>query len=70
MFVWLDIRATGLSARDFAQALLRQGGVALLPCDSFCPSAAGQLRVSLTVPDERLDTTATRIVRFARGLAQ
>lgn len=69
MFVLLDIRATGLSARDFAHRLLQQEGVALLPCDGFGPSAAGQLRVSLTAPDERLEAAATRIVRFARGLA-
>jgi arginine:pyruvate transaminase len=69
MFVLLDVRATGLSARDFAHALLRQEGVAILPCDGFGPSAVGQLRVSLTAPEERLDAAATRIVRFARSLA-
>lgn len=69
MFVLLDVRATGLSARDFAHSLLQQEDVAILPCDGFGPSARGQLRVSLTAPEDRLDAAATRIVRFARSLA-
>ena len=69
MFILLDIRETALSARDFAHSLLQQEAVAILPCDGFGPSAAGQLRVSLTAPEDRLDAAATRIVRFARGLA-
>ena len=69
MFVLLDIRGTGLTARDFAHSLLQQEGVAILPCDGFGPSAAGQLRVSLTAPEDRLDAAATRIVRFAQSLA-
>jgi arginine:pyruvate transaminase len=69
MFVLLDVRGTGLSARDCAHSLLQEQGVAILPCDGFGPSAAGQLRVSLTAPEDRLDAAATRIVRFARSLA-
>jgi arginine:pyruvate transaminase len=69
MFVLLDVRGTGLSAHDFAHSLLQQEDVAILPCDGFGPSAAGQLRVSLTAPIDRLDAAATRIVRFAGSLA-
>jgi arginine:pyruvate transaminase len=69
MFVLLDVRGLGLSAREFADSLLQQEHVAILPCDGFGASAAGQLRVSLTVPEDRLDAAATRIVRFARNLA-
>jgi len=70
MFVLLDIRGTGLSARDFAHSLLQKEHVAILPCDGFGPSAEGQLRVSLTAPEDRLDVAATRIVRFTRSLAR
>ena len=69
MFVLLDVRGTQRSPRDFAFALLEQEGVAVLPCDGFGPSAAGQLRISLTVPEPRLAEAGARIVRFARGLA-
>jgi arginine:pyruvate transaminase len=68
MFVLLDIRGTGMAARQFAAALLESAGVAVLPCDAFGPSAAGHLRISLTEPDPRLAEAGHRIVRFARAL--
>ena len=68
MFVLLDVRGTGLSAEEFARALLAREGVAALPCDGFGPSAAGHLRLSLTVADPLLREAGDRIVRFARSL--
>jgi arginine:pyruvate transaminase len=68
MFVLLDIRGTGLGAETFARQLLMQEQVAVLPCDSFGPSAAGHLRISLTAPEPRLAEAGHRIVRFARGM--
>jgi arginine:pyruvate transaminase len=69
MFVLLDVRGTGLGSEDFAQGLLEQENVAVLPCDGFRPSAAGHLRISLTAPDARLAEAGRRIVRFARALS-
>jgi len=69
MFVLLDIRGTGLGAENFARQLLARENVAVLPCDSFGPSAVGHLRISLTAPDPRLEAAGRRIVRFARDLA-
>ncbi len=68
MFVLLDIRGTGMAARQFAASLLEREDVAVLPCDAFGPSAAGHLRISLTEPDPRLAEAGHRIVRFARQL--
>lgn len=65
MFVMLDVRATGLSAYDFAVGLVRETGVATLPTDSFGPSAAGFLRLSLGLADDRLDKAARRIADYA-----
>jgi arginine:pyruvate transaminase len=70
MFVLLDIRGTGLGSEDFAQALLEQEDIAVLPCDGFGPSAAGHLRISLTAPQPRLAEAGRRIVRFAGRLAE
>lgn len=70
MFVLLDVRGTGLSARGFARRLLDSERVAILPCDGFGPSAAGHLRIALSAPDPRLRDAAGRILRFARGLNQ
>jgi arginine:pyruvate transaminase len=68
MFVLLDVRGTGFDAGDFALRLLAAEGVAALPCDGFGPSAAGYLRLALSVPEPRLREAGARIVRFARGL--
>jgi arginine:pyruvate transaminase len=69
MFLLLDVRGTGLSAEDFARALLEEEGVATLPCDGFGPSAAGHLRLALTQADAVLTEAGERIVRQARRLA-
>jgi len=68
MFVLFDVRGTGLSSAEFAQALLERENVALLPCDGFGPSAVGYLRIALTVLEPRLEEAGRRIVSFARGL--
>jgi arginine:pyruvate transaminase len=68
MFVLLDVRGTGRGSEEFARELLRQEHVAVLPCDSFGPSAAGHLRISLTAPEPRLAEAGRRIVRFAGTL--
>jgi arginine:pyruvate transaminase len=68
MFVLLDVRGTGLSADGFARRMLERERVAVLPCDGFGPSAAGHLRIALSVPDPTLAEAGERIVRFARGL--
>ncbi len=62
MFVLLDIRGAGISARQFAAGLLESEDVAVLPCDVFGPSAAGHPRISLTRPDARLAEAGRRII--------
>ncbi len=69
MFVLLDIRGTGFGAQTFARQLLARENVAVLPCDSFGPSAVGHLRISLTAPEPRLAEAGRRIVRFAGSIA-
>ncbi len=69
MFVLLDIRGTGLSAQEFAEQLLMQQDVALLPCDGFGPSLAGHLRISLGAASEVLQKAANRIARFCDDIA-
>jgi arginine:pyruvate transaminase len=69
VFVLFDVRATGLGAQEFAQELLEQKNVALLPCDAFGPSAVGHLRIALTAPEPLLEEAGRRIVGFADQLA-
>lgn len=68
MFVMLDIRATGLSAQAFAQRLLDEEGVSLLPGDAFGPSAAGHVRLGLVLEAEVLEQVCQRIAACARRL--
>ncbi len=69
MFLLLDVRASGLTPKDFASRLLEEAGVGLLPADGFGPSTAGHLRVNLGVPDAVIDEAGQRILDFTRKLA-
>ncbi|MCZ6851328.1 MAG: hypothetical protein O7F17_06780 [Planctomycetota bacterium] len=65
----VDVRASGLASIDFAERLLDAEGVCLLPCDAFGPNGVGYLRMSLSVPYERLVETCDRMERFLAGLS-
>ena len=69
MFVMLDIRATGLSGVDFADRLLDEHRVAVMPGESFGQAAAGHVRVALTVDDAALATALGRLIELATKLA-
>jgi arginine:pyruvate transaminase len=65
MFILLDVTATGLGGEEFAWELLREEKVAVMPGTSFGDQAAGFLRVSLTMPDEVVETAMNRIASLA-----
>ncbi len=65
MYVMLDIRATGLSGRAFGEALLDEEQVAVMPGESFGASAAGHIRVALTLPDDAFAEALERLFAFA-----
>jgi arginine:pyruvate transaminase len=70
MYVMLDIRATGLSGFDFADQLLDTHKIAVMPGESFGTSAAGHLRVAMTVDDARLEKALEILADFARQKAE
>ncbi len=70
MYLMLDIRATGLSGRDFAEKLLDARRIAVMPGESFGRSAAGHLRVALTVDDARLAQALRELCAFAATIAK
>lgn len=70
IFVMVDVRATGKSGVEFATQLLEARGVATMPGESFGPSAAGHIRVSLTASDEAIETGCTQVVALAAELAE
>ena len=69
MFVMLDVRATGLSGEDFADRLLTEHLVGVMPGESFGKAAAGHIRVALTVDDDRLAGAIGLLIELATELA-
>lgn len=65
MYVMLDVRATGLSGDRFANALLDSHRIAVMPGESFGASAAGHVRVAMTVADDRFEAALRDICHFA-----
>ena len=68
MFILLDVTSTGLGGEEFAWELLHQEKVAVMPGSSFGDQAAGFLRISLTMPDDVLETAMGRIGDLANRL--
>ena len=69
MFMFLDVRPTGLSGVDFAWKLLEEEHVVVMPGESFGPGGAGHVRVALTVDTEVITEACRRIVELADSLA-
>ncbi len=67
MYVMLDIRATGLSGIDFAERLLSERRIAVMPGESFGASAAGHVRVALTIEDKAFAKAFEEVLKFAAG---
>jgi len=65
MFLMVDVRATGLSSQAFADRLLDDEGVSVLSGEAFGPSAAGFVRLSLTVDEARLTAASQRLAKVA-----
>jgi len=68
MYVMLDIRATGLSGDAFADKLLMERHIAVMPGESFGQAGAGHIRVAMTIPDAPFEAALKEIVDFTAGL--
>ncbi len=65
MYLMLDIRATGMTGDDFANAILDEEHIAVMPGESFGHAAAGHIRVAMTIADDAFETALRRLCRFA-----
>jgi arginine:pyruvate transaminase len=65
MFAVVDVRATGLSGVEFANRLLDEEHLGVMPGESFGDVLAGWLRVSLTRPDAEIAEACRRIAAFS-----
>ena len=69
MYLMLDIRVTGLSGDDFADKLLMERHIAVMPGESFGDAAAGHVRIAMTIPDAPFEAAIKEIAAFAANLA-
>ncbi len=69
MYTMLDIRAAGMTGEGFANALLDAEGIAVMPGESFGQSAAGHIRVAMTIADADYEQAVRRLLGFAATLA-
>lgn len=60
-----DIRPSGLCSEDFAQELLAEEQVAVVPGDAFGPSGQGFVRCSYATAYDKIEEAVKRITRFA-----
>ncbi len=64
MYFMVDIRNVTMDAEKFAFDLLETEKLCVMPGDSFGPSAAGHIRISLCQPEKQLREGANRLKRF------
>ncbi|MCX7559522.1 aminotransferase class I/II-fold pyridoxal phosphate-dependent enzyme [Sulfitobacter sp. F26204] len=66
MYLMLDVRSTGMSGEAFANALLDAHHIAVMPGESFGASAAGHVRVAMTIQDSAFETALKTLCAFAK----
>jgi LL-diaminopimelate aminotransferase len=64
-YIWARV-PDGHSSESFAELALEEAGVVLSPGSSYGQSGEGFVRISLTIPDERLEEAAGRIASSLR----
>ncbi|MEL6957561.1 MAG: pyridoxal phosphate-dependent aminotransferase [Pseudomonadota bacterium] len=69
MYAMLDIRATGMSGQAFADALLDQHHIAVMPGESFGEAGAGHIRVAMTIDDATFEGAVATLLDFAKDRA-
>ena len=69
MYLMLDLRSTGMSGEAFANALLEQHHIAVMPGESFGEAAAGHVRVAMTIEDSAFEQAIKTLCAFAESCA-
>jgi aminotransferase len=65
-YAFPDISSTGLSAGAFADGLLQEERVLVVPGDAFGPAGAGHVRCSYATALPRIEEALTRMARYVR----
>src|SRR3954453_11344810 len=69
-YAFPSIQSTGLSSQEFAEALLEQENVAVVPGDVFGESGEGHIRCSYATSMEQIQEAMKRIKSFVHHLSQ
>jgi aminotransferase len=67
-YLFVDVRKTGLSSKEFALRLLEEEQVAVVPGGAFGPGGEGFVRCSYATALDRIEVAAERITRFVDRL--
>jgi aminotransferase len=68
-YAFPQVSHLGLSSQDFAEQLLREEEVAVIPGDPFGPSGAGYVRACYATSLEKIEQALERIERFVRRIS-
>lgn len=66
IYLWVDVRETGMNGREFAAFMLEHAHVAVIPGDAFGPNSGGFVRLALTVDEAHTDEAYARMARALR----
>lgn len=69
MYLMLDVRSTGMSGEEFANALLDTHRIAVMPGESFGQAAAGHIRVAMTIDDDAFAAALQTLCEFAADIS-
>lgn len=69
MFIVLDVAGTGLDANQFAEQLLAETAVSILPCTGFGSDCKSLVRIGLCVPEAEIAVACERIAGFCRQIS-
>ena len=67
-YAFPSIESTGLTDAEFAERLIREGNVAVVPGSVFGPSGAGHLRCAYAVSRSNISIAMERILEFVSSL--
>jgi LL-diaminopimelate aminotransferase len=68
LYLWMPI-PPGTTSVEYAERLLARSGVVVGPGTAYGPSGEGYVRLSLTVPDERLAEALQRLAPHLQATA-
>ena len=63
LYIWAGLPG-GMTSMDFAERVLEQAGVIVTPGVGYGKNGEGYIRLSLTVPDARIDEAIKRLREF------